>query len=67
VSKRDAVIGICHGPRCADYGGKALTAQLNAAGMETAALNCQSLCAYSPVACKAGRIIHRASIEKTAA
>lgn len=67
MSKPEAVIGVCLGPRCSDYGGRALAAQLNTAGMETAALDCQSLCAYSPVACKAGRIIHRASIEKTAA
>ncbi len=61
---KQIVVGICHGPRCADYGGRALAAELREQNIAVEALDCQSLCACSPVARKSGQIIHRASIQR---
>lgn len=58
-----AQVGVCHGPRCAAYGGKALLAELKAEGIAAEAVDCQSLCPSSPVVRLAGRCLHRATLE----
>jgi len=63
---KPGVIGVCHGLRCKDYGGEILAAQLKYQGVKVEVLDCQSLCTYSPIACKAGHIIHRASMQRVA-
>ncbi|MDX8405474.1 MAG: (2Fe-2S) ferredoxin domain-containing protein [Mariprofundus sp.] len=47
---RTAAIGICHGPICADYGGRKMAAALQQQGIEVIELPCQSLCLHAPVA-----------------
>ncbi|MDQ6996558.1 MAG: hypothetical protein Q9M82_03750, partial [Mariprofundus sp.] len=48
MNKKIAV-GVCHGPRCGDYGGRALAVELRHRKIEVEALDCQSLCPYSPI------------------
>jgi len=47
--KNDAVVGVCHGPRCGDYGGRELAENLNLKGVAFEVLDCQSLCPHAPV------------------
>lgn len=54
-------ISICHGPRCRDYGGEALLAKLEKAGIDAKACDCQSLCTYSPVVHLNKKFIPRAT------
>ncbi|MFQ5345971.1 MAG: (2Fe-2S) ferredoxin domain-containing protein [Mariprofundus sp.] len=61
---RPTVVAICHGPRCRDYGGRALAKQLECQGVTIDVLDCQSLCAYSPVVRMHDRVIHRATEER---
>lgn len=55
--------GICHGPRCRDYGGAALLEKLQAQGIEAEAIDCQSLCPHSPVVRLPQRCLPRASLD----
>ncbi|MDT8376691.1 MAG: (2Fe-2S) ferredoxin domain-containing protein [Mariprofundaceae bacterium] len=57
-------IRVCHGPRCHDYGGQALSSRLEALGIESEAGECQSLCPYSPVVHLNERFIPRASVDE---
>jgi len=56
--------GICHGPRCRDYGGAELLARLQAEGIEAEAIDCQSLCPHSPVVRLPERCLPRASLDE---
>lgn|GEM_PF-4610482 len=58
------MIGIFHGPRCRDYGGTALLAELQAHGIAAAAIDRQSLCPHAPVARLPERAVMRASSEE---
>lgn len=58
-----AQVGVCHGPRCAAYGGEALLAELKEKGMAAEAVGCQSLCPSSPVVRLNQRCLHRATLE----
>jgi len=49
MSVEAGAIGVCHGPRCSDYGGGALAEMLKARGITCELLPCQSLCTYAPV------------------
>ncbi len=62
---KQLVVGVCHGPRCRDYGGLTLASQLKCQGMAVESLGCQSLCAYSPIVRLHDRVIHRATLERT--
>jgi len=55
--------GVCHGPRCRDYGGADLLARLQAAGIDAVAIDCQSLCPHSPVVRLPGRCLPRAKLD----
>ncbi|MDQ6999963.1 MAG: (2Fe-2S) ferredoxin domain-containing protein [Mariprofundus sp.] len=61
---KQVVVGVCHGPRCRDYGGLTLAEQLKYQGMAVEALDCQSLCTYSPIVRLHDRVIHRATDER---
>lgn len=56
-------IGICHGPRCGDYGGRALRQQLQSEGYKVEVLACQSLCPHGPIARRGEAVVHRATLE----
>jgi len=56
-------VAVCHGPRCGDYGGKALAKKLRAEGYSVEALPCQSLCPHGPIARTADQVLHRATVE----
>jgi len=58
------LIGVCHGPRCSDYGGKALAEQLEAANIPFEILDCQSLCPHSPVVRVDGVVKLKANVAK---
>jgi len=62
-----AAVGVCHGPRCGDYGGRALAAELSQRNIEIEALDCQSLCPYAPIVRLQDRFIHRATMERVMA
>jgi NADH:ubiquinone oxidoreductase subunit E len=62
---KQVVVGVCHGPRCRDYGGLTLASQLKCQGMAVETLGCQSLCTYSPIVRLHDRVIHRATLERT--
>lgn len=57
-------VHVCHGPRCGDYGGHALSRLLSEKGIESHAVPCQSLCTYSPVVQLSGRAILNATIDE---
>jgi len=57
-------IAVCHGPRCSDYGGRALAEQLMKQDMAFEILDCQSLCPHFPIVRIDGAVLHRASLEK---
>jgi len=59
-----SVVGVCHGPRCADYGGRVLATELMQQDIEVEALDCQSLCQHGPIARMDGGICHHASLEQ---
>ena len=61
---KPAQIAICHGPRCADYGGDQLKTDLASQGVKAEMLNCQSLCSNAPIVCRDGRVMHRATLEQ---
>ncbi|TLS75266.1 hypothetical protein FE236_09900 [Mariprofundus erugo] len=63
---REGAVGVCHGPRCRDYGGSALAGLLQTQGFLCERLPCQSLCSYSPVARMNGIAVLRASMQKLA-
>lgn len=48
ISKQ-RLIGVCHGPRCSDYGGRALAERFKQTEIPFERLECQSLCPHSPV------------------
>lgn len=50
MSVEAGTVGVCHGPRCSDYGGSRLAAGLKGRGITCEALPCQSLCTYAPLA-----------------
>jgi NADH:ubiquinone oxidoreductase subunit E len=56
-------IEVCHGPRCSDYGGKALRKDLRANGIDSCMVLCQSLCTYSPVVKIDGNIMLHVTTE----
>ncbi len=58
-----AAIGVCLGPRCGDYGGRALLDELRSAGIDPVVLECQSLCNFSPVVRLSDRCLLRATLE----
>jgi len=58
------VVGVCHGPVCADYGGRDMATALREQGMDVKVLACQSLCPHAPVARIAGIAILRARCER---
>ena len=55
--------GICHGPRCRDYGGAALLAGLRIRGIAVEAIDCQSLCPHAPVVRLPDRCLPRAGLD----
>ncbi|MDQ6969555.1 MAG: (2Fe-2S) ferredoxin domain-containing protein [Mariprofundus sp.] len=57
-------VGVCHGPRCADYGGRALADELMASGISYEILECQSLCPHSPVVRIDGIVKLKAKLDK---
>jgi len=63
VSRR-ATVGVCHGPRCGDCGGRALAAELRERGVRVEVLDCQSLCPHAPVARLPDRALLRAGPEQ---
>jgi len=58
------LIGVCHGPRCGDYGGRALAEQFMQAGISFEKLDCQSLCPHAPVVRVDGVVKLKANIAK---
>ncbi|PIW45907.1 MAG: hypothetical protein COW18_11030 [Zetaproteobacteria bacterium CG12_big_fil_rev_8_21_14_0_65_54_13] len=56
-------IGVCHGPRCSDYGGRTLAETLEARGVSCEQLACQSLCTYAPTARVDGVAVLHATAE----
>ncbi len=63
VSKQHR-IGICHGPRCGDYGGRAMAQQLKDKSINFDPLPCQSLCPHAPIARVDGKVLHHTNIEQ---
>ncbi|MDQ6982749.1 MAG: (2Fe-2S) ferredoxin domain-containing protein [Mariprofundus sp.] len=61
---KSVAIGVCHGPRCMEYGGQALAEILRGQYIEVEALGCQSLCSYFPIVRLNERVIHRASMDR---
>lgn len=57
-------IEICHGPRCTDYGGKILLAELQSLGVDARTGDCRSLCPYSPVVHVNEKFIPRATADE---
>lgn len=55
-------IGICQGSRCRDYGGQYLLEQLQQNNNPVEALQCQSLCTYSPIVKINGKAFLKATI-----
>ncbi|HKJ83336.1 MAG TPA: hypothetical protein VJ961_04860 [Mariprofundaceae bacterium] len=65
MSTRDTIRpGICHGPRCRDYGGRDLLAVLNERGIAAKVIDCQSLCPHSPVVRLPHCHLHRTTAEE---
>jgi len=58
------LVGVCHGSRCADYGGKELAAALRLQGVGFEILACQSLCPHAPVVRIDGLAKLKANLEK---
>ncbi|WP_040881390.1 hypothetical protein [Mariprofundus ferrooxydans] len=64
MSVEAGVIGVCHGPRCSDYGGRRLAAGLKDRGITCELLPCQSLCTYAPVVRVHGIATLHATLER---
>ncbi|MBL4775932.1 MAG: (2Fe-2S) ferredoxin domain-containing protein [Mariprofundus sp.] len=64
MSAEQPKIAVCHGPRCGDYGGRALAGTLAARGFQCEVLDCQSLCPYAPIVRIDGAVVHRANMTK---
>ncbi len=58
--EKQPYIGVCLGPRCGDYGGRALMQALR----DSEAVNCRSLCAHAPVVALEGRCLLRATAQE---
>jgi len=56
-------IEICHGPRCREFGGPELLAELAERGIDAEEGFCQSLCPNSPIVRVDDRVVHNAKIE----
>jgi len=59
-------VGVCHGPRCSDSGGRVLAETLEAHGVICEPLACQSLCTYAPTARVHGIAVLHATAERIA-
>jgi len=57
-------VAVCHGPRCGDYGGRALAEQLTDSGIQVERLDCQSLCPHAPIVRIDGIVKLRAKLDK---
>ena len=55
---------VCIGPRCGDYGGKALLDELAQAGIAAQATECHSLCPHAPIVSLPQYCLHRATLDK---
>ena len=64
MSAEQPNIALCHGPRCGDYGGRALAEILAARGLAYEILDCQSLCPDAPIVRLDGAVVHRANMSK---
>jgi len=62
--KKQRRVGVCHGPRCADYGGRVLVEALLSDGVACEQMDCQSLCPDAPIVRIDGAVVHRANIFK---
>jgi len=58
------VLGICHGPRCGDYGGRAMADQLDVKSIAFEQLPCQSLCPHAPIARIDNEILHHTNLQQ---
>jgi len=57
-------LGICHGPRCGDYGGRAMAEQLVERSIAFDQLQCQSLCPHAPIARVDDKVLHHTNTEQ---
>jgi NADH:ubiquinone oxidoreductase subunit E len=57
-------IEVCHGPQCSDYGGRALSEELDALGQNSVAGDCRSQCPHAPVVFVDNRMIPKATAQK---
>lgn len=58
------IIEVCHGPKCSDFGGRELSKELDALGIESTAGDCRSQCPHAPVVFIQDRMTIKADIEK---
>ncbi|MDQ6992025.1 MAG: (2Fe-2S) ferredoxin domain-containing protein [Mariprofundus sp.] len=63
-SNRAATIEVCHGPQCSDYGGRKLSEELAAMGLDAVAGDCRSQCPNAPVVFVENRMITKATASK---
>jgi len=64
---KQPVVGVCHGPRCGDYGGKVLAEMLMDSSIVFDRLPCQSMCPQAPIARVDGEVLHHTNIEQVLA
>jgi len=58
------VIEVCHGPQCSDFGGRALSAELEACGLHVIAGDCRNQCPHAPAVLVDNSMISRATVQK---
>ncbi|WP_147434063.1 hypothetical protein [Mariprofundus sp. EBB-1] len=64
MDKQKQRLGICHGPRCGDYGGRAMGEALMDRSISFDPLPCQSLCPHAPIARVDGKVLHHTNLEQ---
>jgi len=57
-------IEVCHGPQCSDFGGRALSKELEACGLHVTAGDCRSQCPHAPTVLVENRMITKATAQK---
>lgn len=62
---KEPTIEVCHGPKCSDFGGRELSKELDALGIESSAGDCRSQCPHAPVVFINDRMVTKATVEKT--
>lgn len=65
-TKKDKMpeIEVCHGPQCSDFGGRTLSQELEALGIDSCVGDCRSQCPNAPVVLVDKRMIIHATVEK---